>query len=214
MLSVIGDVHGKSNDYLALARKLEGAGNKTVQLGDMGFNYAHMGNLDWQKHRFFKGNHDNQNAANAYDLGRYGYFDEWDDCPPFFWVSGGFSVDKQHRTSGIDWWPEEELTLEEGRKALALYKEIQPEVLITHEPPYLWGREIGNPSVLRWFGFDPDAFFTNTAALIQEMIAWKAPKILVCGHFHIDRIDKTPDTTYICLAELSCININKELQIQ
>lgn len=214
MLSVIGDVHGKSNDYLALARKLEGAGHKTIQLGDMGFNYAHMGNLDLSKHRFFKGNHDNPNAASSYDLGRYGYFDDWEDCPPFFFLSGGFSIDKKFRTEDIDWWSKEELDIKEMCFAYEDYKKIRPDLLICHEPPYSFGQKIGNPEILKSFGFDPETFASSTSRLLDEMIKVHQPKLVVCGHFHLDRFEQISGVNYLCLDELSYVLIDKELYIK
>ena len=52
---IIGDVHGKYGEYLHLTDDAE----YSIQLGDMGFSYNHMKELNPLNHTFFGGNHDN-----------------------------------------------------------------------------------------------------------------------------------------------------------
>lgn len=55
-LRLIGDVHGDiQSQYVPTAQ----AAKYSIQLGDMGFNYAALNELDPQQHLFLGGNHDN-----------------------------------------------------------------------------------------------------------------------------------------------------------
>jgi hypothetical protein len=107
--TIIGDVHGKYDEYVELIRSLpEDA--QSIQIGDFGFEYDvfEKENIGFN-HRFFGGNHDNydkiRDCANAVlDFGQLG------DDGNIFFVRGAFSIDRYIRTIGVDWWPNEELS--------------------------------------------------------------------------------------------------------
>ncbi len=92
-IRVFGDVHGRSNDYLKLIENTD----YSVQLGDFGFDYKFLGNVDDTKHVFFPGNHDNYDKCLWYPhcLGDYGYANL--NSIDFYFVRGGFSIDKAWR---------------------------------------------------------------------------------------------------------------------
>jgi predicted phosphodiesterase len=57
-ITVIGDAHGQYDRYVKMARKRD----YTVQIGDLGFKYGCLENLDGEKHKVVGGNHDNYDS--------------------------------------------------------------------------------------------------------------------------------------------------------
>lgn len=52
---IVGDVHGKTGDYVDAVADI----SCSLQLGDMGFYYKVLDELDPERHKFLPGNHDN-----------------------------------------------------------------------------------------------------------------------------------------------------------
>lgn len=204
MLTIVGDVHGNYHPYIDLVKDTEAS----IQLGDMGFVYNGLAKLDPGKHKFFGGNHDNYGLyyKSPHALGDFGV--EELGGVTFFYVRGAFSIDKKYRSAGISWWPEEELTREEFEKARKLYVEVKPDIMITHESPRQVSELIGNPGVLREFGFDPDRFTTNTSEGLQDLFDLYHPKEWYFGHFHKSWTRKVNGTIFHCLNELETVTIS------
>lgn len=205
-LFVCGDVHGKFDKFVSgvkgfLSHKDYCEDTYFLQLGDMGFNYSPLECLPKDKFSFFPGNHDRRPDCyeSPYCLGKYGIHPLF---PEVFFVSGGFSIDKKYRTPGISWWHDEELSYQEFTAAVRLYAEVQPKYLICHEPPLNWGRHIGNPDILREFGFDPDTFKSQTSLAIQAMIDLHKPEMVLHGHLHLSRQERFQDINFVSLGEL------------
>jgi hypothetical protein len=134
-----------------------------------------------------------------------------------FYVSGAFSIDWKFRQkmyfSGRwpqTWFPEEELSISKLKNAVALYKKTRPAVVLTHEAPRSISNMIGNPDVLRSFGFNPDTFTTRTSEALQEMFkAWQ-PELWIFGHYprYFDRV--VNGTRFICKPELGYTDLSVE----
>ncbi|PWJ12118.1 hypothetical protein [Jannaschia seohaensis] len=103
-MRIIGDIHGRRDLY---ARALAGA-KESVQIGDFGMGFIPEEDLaTWPGgpgHKFFRGNHDDPALCRAHpahlESGPYGNL---------FVVGGGWSIDREYRTPGVTWWPDEEL---------------------------------------------------------------------------------------------------------
>lgn len=102
---LIGDVHGLFREYLDLISVLD----QTLVLGDIGMGFGNDTVEDMievippsTNHRLLRGNHDNsiifQKHPNALPV--WGY----DESMDMFWLGGGFSVDRNARTPGWNWW--------------------------------------------------------------------------------------------------------------
>ena len=66
-LMIVGDIHGHYTEYLEAIR----LANYSLQLGDLGFNYAPLvNNQKWSpaKHKFLPGNHDNYSKTEVYGI--------------------------------------------------------------------------------------------------------------------------------------------------
>jgi predicted phosphodiesterase len=197
MLTVIGDVHGHYAEYERLARKRE----HTVQLGDLGFKYGCLNNLDPNNHKIIAGNHDNYDIIGNFPhyLGDYGNFSL--GGIDFFFYRGAYSIDKNQRTIGIDWWPQEENTIEAFMQARDLYRESKPKIVISHCCPY---------SVIPYFlepKYAHKIIGTKTDWALQELLNIHKPDLWIFGHFHVSRKIIVEGTNFVCLNELETLNL-------
>ncbi len=104
----------------------------------------------------------------------------FDICGKTFFVCGGAtSVDKEHRTFGVSWWPEENLSYAECAEALENFDKAKEKVdfILTHTCPLSMLRPMFNLEPLPC----PTAkFLDEIAELAKENIPW------YFGHHHID----------------------------
>lgn len=213
-LYVIGDVHGKLDQFLKIVRQIdkEDKGPRTiVQLGDLFVNPHHFSPLNKALSSLkniytFKGNHEYWLNSLDSDLGDFGTIP---GCDSTLFVRGAFSIDYKYQKQVGCFNPYEELTESQGNKALDLYEKIKPEVVIAHDAPRSIANLIGNPDFLRNFGFDPDKFTTATSELLQEMVNISPPKLFVHGHFHRSYQKKIGNTLFIGLGELQTLKITQ-----
>lgn len=204
-ITLIGDAHQKYNDYLDICTKHE----YTLQIGDLGYeNHLVCSYLDAAHHKFICGNHDHH--QNDYKLphclGRFGYNSL--NGIDFFFVSGGFSLDKAYRVeferkTGVKtWFSNEELSYKEGMECLKLYEEIKPDLVLTHEGPRSITDIMFDRNNLKYFGVDPETFTTSTSELLDQMLQIHTPKRWFFGHMHKSRILVKNKCTFQCLREL------------
>lgn len=219
-LRFIGDVHGYMTEYIAIAQKapqdLEVA---SIQVGDVGFyqDYKALKALDNYQHRILAGNHDDYTTnqfggfANQtpHFLGNFGIYSVpgWGE---FFYVRGGASIDYAQRTPGIDWWYDEQLGFRQLSNAVLTYQKLQPEFVVSHECPSSIIPFISKRT--HWDG--KPIVPSSTADALQAMLEHRPPKVWVFGHHHVD-FDRCIDgTKFICLAELSYVDMTNGGEIQ
>lgn len=208
-LRIIGDVHGKLDDYIQLA----GESEYSIQLGDLGFNYDKIQVLDPIKHRVLGGNHDNYSVTDgvfhkqtSHFLGNYGVHNI-PDVGDLFFVRGGYSIDHARRTEGFNWWPDEQISYTDGLKALDDYIKIKPEFVISHECPASIIDMVAGFKT--WDG--EEILPSMTANLLDGMFELHKPYLWIFGHHHKFFDMKIEGTRFICLPELACFDIsNKE----
>lgn len=209
---IIGDVHGKYQEYIALTKGCD----YSIQIGDMGFDYSPLRVLNHRKHKFIAGNHDNMDTyplddhavCNGHDSGlvSVGGF-------KFFYVRGGFSIDwrmrQDHylRTGVQTYWDNEELSMNKMHECLSYYRLFQPDFVITHECPRSITKRISNNEILKRFGYNPDSFSTRTSELLETMFQDHQPKRWIFGHHHKDWSDEINGTHFTCLNELSYMDL-------
>lgn len=194
MLTLIGDVHGKYKRYHEIIRKKDKY-PYTVQLGDFGFDYSTLKNIDPKNHVFIGGNHDNYDIINdvPHYLGDYGYMVNFNGIN-FFYYRGAYSIDRRHRTIGIDWWSNEENNIDTFLEARKLYRDIKPDIVLTHDCP-----EEVVPLVLD----RNDHIYQNiTGWALQELFNIHQPKIWRFGHHHKSWRMNINGTDFRCLNEL------------
>jgi hypothetical protein len=213
-IRIIGDAHGKI-DWNILGRPsyldLIADRDASVQLGDMGDEeaYALLGErVDPLRHRFLPGNHDDYDRLPPHSLGDFGVAAL--GGVEFFFVRGAFSVDKALRLkSGIPWWPQEELDEAAMDRALAAYAAARPAIVLSHDCPTVVSRILGDVKVLADYGFDRDTFETRTGLLFQKMLDLHRPRLWAFGHYHRNWKLDLRGTTFRCLGELSCLDLDR-----
>ena len=196
---ILSDVHG---DIETCERVAKEHPNETVlQLGDIGvgFNvpkfighpYRYDGKPVWQavlnlpkNFWFFVGNHDNRSLASDLwnCLGNYGEFKD------IFFVSGADSIDKDRRTLGVDYWPDEELNHQQASDCLELWEQSKATTIIAHDCP----QRIAEGYMLIY-----DRSYTRN--LLDAMVKARKPNLVIFGHHHRKLNISLDGTRYICL---------------
>lgn len=216
MLTIIGDTHGKFDEYYKIASNT----GFSVQIGDFGFSSAwnklNYSDLDPNRHKVCTGNHcDYDMAPNSpFYLGDYGMTNV--GGLDFFFVRGGISIDRVYRVgeelggSPKTWWSQEELNFYEMTRCLDLYKKLKPDVVLSHVPPSIFIDKIhGNKgnSILQRYKFH-EGFRENTSALGTMMLNSHIPKLWISGHHHKSFQEESGDFKFVSLAELETYEIN------
>ena len=192
-ITILGDVHGKYRRMHEIIRK-KNKHEYIVQIGDFGFDFSTLDNVDSNKFKIIGGNHDNYNKIIhiPHYLGDYGY--ETLNEISFYFYRGAYSIDKQYRTIGIDWWENEQVSIEQFMKARELYREVKPDLVITHDAP---------ESIVPYLLSPGSRLYQNmTGWALNELINIHQPKRWRFGHFHKSWRMTINGTDFRCLNEL------------
>lgn len=194
-ITVIGDTHGKYDKYEQIARKRD----YTVQLGDLGFKYGCLNNLSPSKHKVIGGNHDNYDIIHLFPH----YLGDFGNCSlggvDFFFYRGAYSIDRQYRTIGLDWWEKEQLTIEDFMKARELYRKTKPKIVITHDCPSSIAAQMLLPH--------QRVYENMTGWALNELFNIHQPDWWFFGHWHQSRTIQYGNTKFVCLDELETYDI-------
>jgi predicted phosphodiesterase len=198
MITVISDVHGKYDRYYKIIRQADRY-PYTVQLGDFGFKYDTLKNVDPNHHKIIAGNHDNYNKIVdiPHYLGDFGYTTLND--VEFFYYRGAYSIDRQYRTIGIDWWSNEENNIEAFQAARELYREKKPKIVITHDCPEFM--------VPHYIGMTGRIYQNMTGWALGEFYNNHQPDLWIHGHYHLSKTTQYGNTKFVCLDELEIYNV-------
>lgn len=197
---LIGDCHGLIGQYRNIVEHLEGEGIHSILLGELGFKKEH----DWflnsslSKHnKILFGNHDYfPYLNNPYSLGRFSEIPRY----KMFAIAGGYSIDKQWRLEGRDWFREEEMTCTEEEACFKAYSRCKPEIVISHDGPNTIINEMFNYS----YRF-PNGERTNK--FLDYLLQTHRPKLWVFAHHHKSKDKTLENTRFICLNELQTFKI-------
>jgi hypothetical protein len=212
-LTIIGDCHGKFDQYKSIIKESE----YSIQLGDMGFDYSAIEDIDTDHHVWIAGNHDNWSrlTSKLYTpgyLGRYGVHTM--NGIKFFFISGGYSIDdgyrREHRARGgaASWWHQEELNFTEMEACKKLYLEEKPEILLTHSPCRYTISDMTNSRIVEKFGFDKD-FYCQTSHFYDHLFTCHKPKLHVFAHMHQHYEAIHHGILNICLPELATFDLTQ-----
>jgi hypothetical protein len=222
MLRIIGDAHGDSEEYLDLIEDTP----FSLQLGDLDLDYAWMKDVDPERHKFIKGNHDNMDQQVPHDLGDFGVW-RVPNLGPIFFVRGAWSIDHKFRESMTikrvvehdgryfrihkrqDWWPDsEELTQRQADEALELYKEVKPSLVVSHDCPFSVLPLHASPEVAAHFGYDTPCIRTRTGLLFDAMLDHHRPKAWYFGHHHKTWQAEVDGTHFQCVNIAETVDIH------
>jgi hypothetical protein len=197
-ITILGDIHGKYSRMHEIIREKDRS-EYIVALGDVGFDYSTLDNVDPKKFVIVGGNHENYSKIIniPHYLGDYGFTSL--NGINLFYYRGAYSIDKQHRTIGIDWWPEEQVSVEQFMKARDLYRSIKPDIMLTHDCP-----ETISPYLLK-----PGAqiYQNQTGYFLQELFNIHQPKRWFFGHYHKSWQMTINGTDFRCLNELETCSL-------
>lgn len=200
-ITLIGDVHGKYEHYHKIVRQTE-RHPYTLQIGDFGFKYDTLKNVDSTRHLILPGNHDHYDTCynHPHFLGDYGYTSL--NRIDFFYYRGAYSIDQQYRTIGIDWWENEQVNIDQFMKARELYRDIKPEVMITHDCPQDIALQMLEPG--------QRVYENITSWALQELYNIHQPKLWFFGHWHRSVKIQHGNTQFVCLNELETYTLTKD----
>jgi len=203
-VKMIGDVHAKIHDYLKIVKRSE---YPTIQVGDFGvgfFDPAIMSELqEHGVHRFIRGNHDNPSACKEID---FWIPDGLVENETMF-IGGAWSIDHAFRIEDLNWWKDEECSYDELIRMLDVYKMVKPRVMVTHDCPNDFSKRF---IVEKGLAMGNMILPTRTGQALQAMWEIHQPDLWVFGHWHTDLDVISNGTRFICLDELSTIDVDFE----
>jgi hypothetical protein len=205
---LIGDIHGMFNDYRVYS--VEDA-VKTIQVGDFGIGFE-QGD-QWHEnvnefhangnHRFIRGNHDNPEQCRKEMVG---YIADGTVENDVMFVGGAWSIDKDYRTPGYNWWSGEELSSAELDRMFDIYTTVQPRVMITHDCPTLVAYYMFIRTGVRTYD-GPTLHLTRTGEALQRMFEAHQPEEWYFGHWHNSSSQVIDGTKFTCLGELDYVDV-------
>lgn len=197
----IGDVHGRFNSFFNEVKKDDS--DIVIQLGDFGifskFDVHYIAQkLNLEKKWFFiRGNHDNPKLCETFPNHlKSGYHKDLN----LFVVNGAFSIDREWRTEGIDFWRNEEHSLDELYSLIDEYESVKPRYVIAHEVPDSIAR-----ITFPWY--KDNRYPSRTRQAMDTMLEIHEPEIWIHGHWHKDSDISIGGTRFICLDELKCTKL-------
>jgi hypothetical protein len=204
---LIGDIHGKWYEYQLLTQSIE---YRSIQVGDFGIGFG-QGDY-WHErvnefhtpgqHRFMRGNHDDPTKCKTEMVG---YIPDGTIENDVMLVGGAWSIDRDWRTPGVDWWEDEELSYQELNNLIGVYETVKPRVMITHDCPtlaayYMFirnGKSIGGNV----------QHLTRTGEALQAMFEIHQPEQWYFGHWHHTKSMDINGTRFQCIGELDFIDV-------
>jgi len=223
---IAGDTHGDKDNILHLTSKASGNGcEKILILGDFGY-FPHMANgqsfLDYcekmaKTHKieihWIKGNHDNHEALAAYSgavkirphvifhqnlhVWKWGKYN-------FCAVGGAYSIDKNHRTIGIDWWIDEQVSMADVYNCEDIKENV--DIIVSHDCPM-------SVNINSHLDFKNDPETANNRNKLQAIVDVLKPSKVFHGHYHVmieDGIGNHPDGTFDSIGLASNVNPRKK----
>lgn len=195
-VSFIGDLHCDS----ALHRQYMAAHPRTLQLGDLGFNYEYLYSFDYKSHKFVGGNHDNYDVISKIPHYTGDFSLLWNKIVT---IRGGFSIDKQWRIEGKDWWRQEELEYAQMLACTEFVGRLKPVIIASHDCPSCIGKAL-HP---KCEPMEP----SRTATFLNSIWEMHQPKIWIFGHHHVSRVLRCGETIFHALGaeEVHRIDLDK-----
>jgi len=221
-LRVIGDVHGQIEQADLFTRDAQpylgiiADAVYSIQLGDMGDGQTYeqlIARVDAGHHRFFPGNHEYYDGLPPHSLGDFGPV-HWGGVDLFF-VRGAWSSDRAQlvqlgREQGKTlWFKQEELTDEQMHAALEQYAPARPWIVLSHDAPTHVAR-LAWQNARRFSAPNPKAAFTasRTTDFLERLLENHRPRLWLFGHHHRDWRHKEGATHFVCVGELSYVDID------
>ncbi len=184
MIAFIGDVHREFDRLAGAVAELPAGVEIAIQVGDLGLHQDDLGPTGpgvpplARLVYYVTGNHDHEPsyrgitrptemAPNLVFVPR-GTVLELDGRRIAFLGGGDSVIDRAVRRDGVDWWPEEQVTMADVAR---FERAGRVDLLVCHTPPAF---------VYHFYGFSPDP---SAVAVGQAWQLLGRPPV-VCGHLH------------------------------
>ena len=227
ILRIIGDVHGQILADDLVARKphpyidLISDADYSIQLGDMGDGETYeqlIARVNDQRHRFIPGNHDHYNQLPSHNLGDFGAISF--GGADLFFVRGAESTDRTilialgKRLGKTLWFEQEELSDEQMQEAEHEYVRCSPRIVLSHDAPTDIAR-LAWKHASQYRTPDPEFSFhpSRTNEFLSRLLECHAPELWVFGHHHRDWKYQDDKTLFVCVGELSYVDITSSAEI-
>jgi predicted MPP superfamily phosphohydrolase len=198
----LGDIHGnKSIINMGISYAISNGCTSIIQVGDFGYFpnlypefITYLNNLNPPIPIYFiDGNHDDHwNLPKSNEpvelFPSIFYIPRGYIYKSILFLGGASSIDKHHRTIGIDWWPEEEISYKDYLTSITNISNNQLDILITHTSP--------SNEVLT---FSDTNDYSNR--VINNFISTYRPRLHIHGHHHY-QYELKGETTVIGLGSL------------
>lgn len=207
----IGDVHGLKYELSLVLGNIPDDVTSVVQVGDMGVgfgqsDYWHESLEDMLQAvngRFIRGNHDNPSQCKEMRA----WIQDGHIENDVMFIGGARSIDYQWRTMGVDLWEDEELSTHQFYELISAYNRIRPRVMITHDCPLSVSNKL---FIEKGKSLSNTQYRTRTGSAFEEMFSIHKPKLHIFGHWHCDADEIIDGTRFICLNELSYVDVDME----
>lgn len=196
MTRIIGDVHGKFDEYLRVISGVQ----ESIQVGDFGVGFQPTPMELSMYHQYIRGNHDNPEFCKKdFHWIKDGTMRET-KSGLLMLIGGARSVDQEMRTEGVDWWRDEEISYIEFNRLQTAYLSTKPQVMITHDCPL---------AVAQHFGFTQNVNPPSlTGQAFNSFFEMHQPNLWIFGHHHELKNEVIKGCRFICLPELAHIDVN------
>ena len=194
---ILGDFHGcfeaAATAYTDVCR-MHGIPDLLIQVGDYGYFPDSFPSSPWSlklRHAayFIDGNHDDHIALRSLQKGELVH-GSWEYMPRgtirggILYIGGARSVDARHRTRGLDWWPEENISQKEQDAILNAINAYQADTvnepihtIITHDAP-------GGVDVSEACVYTGKEIIDGNRKFLQHILDMVGPKRWFFGHYH------------------------------
>lgn len=206
---VVGDVHGLKYELEIVLNNTPKDVESVIQVGDMGVGFGQGDfwheTLDEMLLRanccFIRGNHDD--PAKCSEM--ISWISDGFVQDDMMFVGGAWSIDHHRRTMGVNMWENEELSSKELDRMISIYDLVRPRVMITHDCPLVVSKEL---FIDNGKSFSNKQYKTRTGQAFDRMFEIHQPELWVFGHWHFDADKAINGTRFICLDELSYVDVD------
>lgn len=224
---IIGDLHGGYPEILYKIKKFGLTKTVFIQVGDWGLGFQHkeldikaLSQIDKflrekENHlHILRGNHDNKwfwDHRDAFNLQNTKLVQDYEvleiENQRVFFIGGGISIDRLSRTSGKDYWPDEEIQFDEALLKSACAQGI--DIAISHVAPKETWPYTFDPIVLNFIvkemaaGKDLATDLENERQIMSRIYSYL--KAAGCrewyyGHYHESHMEERDSVIFRCVA--------------
>ncbi len=198
-MAFISDVHGNWDVYERICSQYE----NTIQVGDFGMGFEnyipHKIPYLSQNHRFIRGNHDDPAKCKAHPNYIKDGTIEIIGSSKVMFIGGAFSIDRNRRMEGRDWWSDEECTYGDFQEFIDIYEAEKPDVMVTHDCPADFAKRF-------LLGAHKPSYRSVTNNALEVMHHMHKPDMWFFGHWHTDLEMEYNGTMFVCRRDTSKVN--------